>query len=376
MSRPIDRLVRSSLAGYAPYVPGTSADDVRRRYPGLQIVKLSQNENPLGSSPLALAALAGVEAYNDYVEDEYAELRGRLGDVYGFGLDRVLMGHGSNEILMLLFQTFVDPGDEVVMATPSFSLFKKDAIVAGALAVEVPLRDGVHDLDAMLRAVSPRTKLVFVCDPNNPTGTRVERAALERFAAALPQHVLLVLDQAYFEYMDAGRCDGVDILRSRPATIVLRTFSKVYGLAALRFGYAYGSADAISWLWRVRLPFNVSRSAAVAAAAALDDRDFVARSVFVNEEGKRYFAAEFARLGLFAYPTAANFVAVAVPVPAEEAYAALLRRGVIVRSGHSLGMPKFLRVTIGTPHENQAFVRELEALLEQWRAALPAGAAR
>jgi histidinol-phosphate aminotransferase len=221
----------------------------------------------------------------------------------------------------------------------------------------------------MLRAVTPKTKLVFVCDPNNPTGTRVERAALLAFAGELPPDVLLVIDQAYKEYMDAAGTDAVDVLRRRPATLVLRTVSKIYGLASVRFGYGYASQQIAAWLDRVRLPFNVSRTAAVAALAALDDTEFVARSIATNQSGKAQLTDGFARLGLHAYPSAANFIAVEVPTGADVAYRALMERGVIVRSGDGLGMPGRLRVTIGTREENAAFLTTLEELLPQWRAA-------
>ena len=368
MQPPLDRLLRSSLRAFAPYKPGTSVDEVRRRFGFENPVKLSQNENPLGSSPKAIAALRAVESVSAYVEDDHAALRERLARPCGLAIENVVLGHGSNELVQVLFNAFVDPGDEVVMAKPTFSLFRKDADLAGGRAVEVPLRDGVHDLDAMLRAVGPQTKLVFVCDPNNPTGTRVERDALFAFARALPSDVLLVLDQAYREYMDAAGTDGVDILRERPATLVLRTASKIYGLAAVRFGYAYGSPDIVATLDRVRLPFNVAGPAATAVLAALDDADFIARSIDVNERGKAQLYAGFARLGVHAYPTAANFVAVATPVAAQAAYDALLERGVIVRSGDGLGMPGYLRVTIGTEAENATFLHAFGSLLNEWRA--------
>jgi histidinol-phosphate aminotransferase len=368
MQPPPDSLLRAALRTFAPYKPGTSVDEVRRRFGFEHPVKLSQNENPLGTSPRALAAVRAIETLGDYVEDEHLALRARLARPYALGVENVILGHGSNELLQLIYSVFVDAGDDVVIAKPSFSLFRKNAEIAGARPIEVPLRDdGVHDLEAMLRAVTPRTKLVFVCDPNNPTGTRVEREALFAFADALPKDVLLVLDQAYREYMDAEAADGVDVLRRRPATIVLRTSSKIYGLASVRFGYGYSSPEIIAWLNRVRLPFNVARPAAVAVLAALDDDEFVARSIANNVSGKDQLMDAFARLELHAYQSAANFIAVEVPLDAEAAYQALLERGIIVRSGAGLGMPRRVRVTIGTPGENAAFIATLEALLPLWR---------
>jgi histidinol-phosphate aminotransferase len=370
----LDHLLRGALRAFSPYKPGTSVAEVRRRYGIEHPVKLSQNENPLGTSPRALAALRDIAALSDYVEDDHRTLKERLAERAGLEPEGVILGHGSNELVQLAFSAFVDPGDEVVMAKPSFALFRKDADMSAARAIEVPLLDGVHDLPAMLRAVTEKTKLVFVCDPNNPTGTRVEREALIAFADALPPDVLLVIDQAYREFMDPGGADGVAILGRRPATLVLRTASKIFGLAAVRFGYGYGSSQIVGWMNAVRLPFNVARPAAVAVLAALDDAEFIARSIANNERGKAYLAGEFARLGLHAYPTNANFVAVEVPVEADRAYNELLERGVIVRSGDGLGMPGRLRVSIGTPGENAAFVAELEALLAGWRVQPVAGA--
>jgi histidinol-phosphate aminotransferase len=375
-SASLDRLLRPALRAFAPYTPGTTVDQVRRRYGIEHPVKLSQNENPLGTSPRALEALRGIDSLSVYAEDEHLALRERLVQPYGLAVDNVILGHGSNELVALVFTAFVDPGDEIVIAKPTFSLFRKDAEIAGARTIEVPLADGVHDLDAMLRAVTPKTKIVFVCDPNNPTGTRVERDALFAFAAALPAGVLLVIDQAYREYSDAAATEGVDVLRRRPATLVLRTSSKIYGLAALRFGYGYASAEIVGWLNRVRLPFNVAGPAAIAVRAALDDADFIARSIDNNERGKAQLAEGFARLGLHAYPTAANFVAVQVPIDAHRAYEELLERGVIVRSGAGLGMPDRLRVTVGTPDENAAFLAALEERVPVWRAERVAVAAR
>lgn len=360
-------LVRRDLRGLPPYVPGTSVGEVRRRFGIATPVKLSQNENPLGTSPRALAALHGVAALSAYVEDDHTALRERLAAPYGLDPRAVLLGHGSNELVALLCSTFVEPGQGVVIADPTFSLYAKYARVAGAAPTRVPLRDGVHDLGAMLAAVDATTKLVFVCDPNNPTGTRVRRDALLAFARALPKSVLLVVDQAYVEYADGGALDAVDVLRERPATVVLRTASKIFGLAAVRFGYGYADPEIVSATDRVRVPFNVSRPAAAAVLAALDDADFIARSRANNAAGLARLDAAFAELGVEAYPSAANFVAVTVPVPADEAYQALLRRGIIVRSGDGLGMPGRLRVTVGKPEELDAFLAAFGELLALWR---------
>jgi histidinol-phosphate aminotransferase len=375
MQAPSDGLLRKSLRGFTPYRPGTSADEVRRRYGIAHPVKLSQNENPLGTSPKAVAAARSLASYSEYIEDDHRVLRERLAAPYGLSLENVILGHGSNELIQLAFATFADPGDEIVVADPTFSLFRKYADVSAARTLAVPLRDGVHDLDAMLAAVTDRTKIVFVCDPNNPTGTRVEREKMFAFARALREDVLLVIDQAYREYAGDDIADGVDVLATRSATLVTRTASKIYGLAAVRFGYGYSSPQIVEWMNRVRLPFNVAAPAAASVLAALDDRDFFDASIANNERGKAYLYGEFARLGLEAYPTAANFIAVTVPTSASAAYEALLARGVIVRSGDGLGMPGRLRVTVGTEAQNRALIEAMETLVPQWRGE-PAGVGR
>lgn len=360
---------RAVVRKLAPYQAGTSIEEVKRRFGLERIIKLASNENPLGSSPKALAALANVDRLHLYFDDAHHELKAKLAAPYGLREEHVLLGHGSNELVNVIAETLLEAGDEAVMAEPSFSLYRLATAIQGATPIDVPLRNAAHDLDAMLAAVTPRTKLIFVCDPNNPTGTAVDAEAFGAFARALPEDVTLVVDQAYREYMGPRTLDATVYVLRRPRTIVLRTMSKAYGLAGLRFGYAFADADTVGWLERVRLPFNVSRPAALGAFAALDDREFLERTVASNEAGKTYLYGKFERLGLKYLPTEANFIAVAVPTSARAAYDALLERGIIVRSGDALRLPGFLRITIGTADENRALVTALEDLLPAWRAA-------
>ncbi len=357
------KLVRPEITSLKPYKPGTTVSQAKAQYGLDDFIKLSSNENPLGTSPLAEAAFRSMPDLHVYVDDDHRELRVRLAEPYGMGIENVMIGHGSNEVVRTLFTALISHGDEVVVADPTFSLYPIDTIVFGGTPVKVPLRDGVHDLDAMLAAVTPRTKLVVVVDPNNPTATRVEADAFDRFAKALPENVILMIDQAYKEYMPAGSVEGTDYVRSRPGTIVLRTHSKIYGLAALRFGYALGDPVLLAYGERVRLPFNLARPAAAAALAALDDHAWAAHALAVNEQGKAYLYPAFERIGVHAYPTAANFYAVSVPGTANEAYEALMQRGIVTRSGDALGMPGRLRITIGTPEDNAAVVDALAALV-------------
>jgi histidinol-phosphate aminotransferase len=360
---------RTVVRKLAPYQPGTSIEEVKRRFGLDRIIKLASNENPLGSSPKAIAALAHIDRLHLYFDDAYTELKAKLAAPYGLRAENVVLGHGSNELVNIIAETLLEAGDDAVMADPSFSLYRLVTAVQGATPIEVPLREGAHDLDAMLEAVTPRTKIVFVCDPNNPTGTALDPGAFETFAMRLPEDVTLIVDQAYREYMGPGCVDATSLVTTRARTIVLRTMSKIYGLASLRFGYGFADEDTIGWLNRVRLPFNVSRPAALGAEGALADTEFVARSVATNDAGKTYLYRELTRLGLAYYPTQANFIAVAVPGSARAAYEALLERGIIVRSGDALHMPGHLRITIGTPEENRALIDAIEEFLPTWRIA-------
>jgi histidinol-phosphate aminotransferase len=364
-------LARPSVRELSPYKAGTTIDQAKRQFGLDRVVKLSSNENPLGPSPKAMAALAHIPDAHIYSDDDHTELKTRLAATYGLTAEHTFVGHGSNDILMTFFATFVAAGEDVVMARPTFSLFPAFARTFDANVVEVPLRHGVHDLEAMAAAVGPRTKLVIVCDPNNPSSTCVEPQAFARFAAALPPRVMIMLDQAYREYMPAASVEGIDYVTRRPGTIVTRTMSKLYGLASIRFGYGFADPGMIALMNRVRVPFNVSRPAAIAARAAIEDTEFAARTIAMNDAGRAELKAAFARLGMFMYPSAANFVAVQLPVSATVAYTDLLRRGVVVRSGDALGLPGFLRITIGTPPENAALIAALEAMLPVWRASAP-----
>jgi histidinol-phosphate aminotransferase len=362
-------LVRPSVLAARAYVPGTTVDEVRAKYALGRIVKLSQNENPMGASPLARAALEGLDPLNIYVNDDHAELREKIGAANGLRGENVVLGHGSNDLCAMIFDVFLTKGDEVVMADPTFSLFPSDVTLREGIVVAIPTVNGAHDLEAMAAAITPRTKMVVVVDPNNPTGTAVTAAAFAEFVARVPAHVLILLDKAYQEYGGPHAVDGVPYVKNRPNTIVTRTMSKIYGLASLRFGYCLTSPEIRDYLERVRLPFNVSLPAARAAFAALDDDAFIAATLAENAAGREYMAAAYTRLGLPFYPSEGNFYGLHVPVTSAVAYEDLLRRGVIVRAlagpPHP-AFPGFLRITIGTRDENAILVAALEELVPQW----------
>jgi histidinol-phosphate aminotransferase len=366
IASPASAIVRRAVRDGQSYRPGTTLEQARREYGIERIIKLSSNENPLGTSPRALAALKGISDLNIYVDNQYQELREKLARKLGVGIENVTVGHGSNELLELMFSTFVERGERVIMAKPTFSLFPQNAQLREAEAIEIPLKDGVHDLDAMADAIDANTKLVLICDPNNPTATAISPDAMDRFLARLPSNVLLSFDQAYREFMPNG-VDGVALAMRRPNTLVYRTMSKAYGLAALRIGYVVGQADVIGYMQQVRLPFNVTRASLVAAIAALDDDEFVKQSVSLNAQERTRLEREFARMGLFVYPSAANFIAVKVPADANAAYVDLLKLGIAVRSGDALRLPGFLRISVGTPAENDALLAAFAKLLPGWK---------
>jgi histidinol-phosphate aminotransferase len=357
--------VKPHLRALEPYQPGKPIEELERELGISGSVKLASNENPLGPSPRALAALrAALDGIHRYPDGACFELRAALAARLALEPRQLVFGCGSDELLELVAKAFLGPGDEAVFAWPSFAMYPIVVRGMGATPVRVALDAGlVHDLPALAAAVTPRTRVVLVCNPNNPTGTSVGAEAFDRFAAALPDDVVLVVDEAYREYVQ--RPDFPDALawvRRRPGTLVLRTFSKIYGLAGLRIGYGVADPALAGWLERGRHPFNVSRLAEVAARAALDDEEHVARSRRVNAEGAAWLARELSALGFEVWPTDANFVLARVGRPG--VYEALLREGVIVRPMGGFGLPDCIRITIGLPEENERCVKALRRIAE------------
>ncbi len=353
-----------------PYHPGKPIEEVKREL-GLsgEIVKLASNENPLGPSPAALAALAEVlPKMALYPDGACHDLRAAVAERLGITGDQLVFGNGSDEIIHLLGLTFLQPGDEIVVGDPTFVLYEAAATLAGATTVKVPLtRPGfVHDTSAMAKAFTERTRLVFIANPHNPTGTIVGKQEIDALLERLPPRAILVLDEAYgeFVYDDVPYFpQALDYIRKGAPVIGLRTFSKMYGLAGLRVGYGVGSPEIIALLNQPRSPFNTNLAAQIAATAAVNDDAFVARTKKTNANGLKMLGDTFDRLGLTFIPSHANFVMVDVQRPCRAVFDALLRQGVIVRTGDVFGLPTFLRVTIGTPEQNAIFIAALEAVL-------------
>ncbi|MCS6775027.1 MAG: histidinol-phosphate transaminase [Chloroherpetonaceae bacterium] len=360
--------VPENIARLTPYSPGKPIEEVQRELGLTRVVKLASNENPLGPSPQAIKAIAdSATRVHLYPDAASRALRQALAGRLHVSPESLVIGNGSDDIIHLLGVTFLRPGDEVVQGDPSFVRYEAAALLNNALCHRVPLTpDWVHDLEAMAARCNARTRLVFIANPNNPTGTIVGRDALLRLLDRMPEGALLVLDEAYYEYA-AGAPeypDGVDLVREGRNVVVLRTFSKAYGLAGLRVGYGVMHPDIAQWLHRTREPFNVNLIAQVAARAALEDVAHVRRTIEVNEEGKQAFYSAFRALGLEYTPTFANFVWVDLRRECRPVYEALLQRGVITRTGDIFGAPTYLRVTIGTPEENALFLSALRHVLQ------------
>lgn len=357
-------LVNPSVLTQPVYEPGKPIEDVAREL-GLDpagIIKLASNENPFGPSPKALeAAQAALRQGELYPDGGSFALRQKLARRWGLGADQFVIGNGSNEILELIGHVFLRPGDEVVMGAPAFVVYKLVTLLFGAKPVEVPLVDYGHDLEAMRKAIGPRTKLVFVASPNNPTGVANAADELIAFARSLPDHVIGVIDEAYAEFLDVAP-DLRPLIRENRKIIGLRTFSKIYGLASLRVGYGYASPDVAALLGRVRQPFNVNAIGQAAATAALDDEEFCEACRRQNRSGLAQLEAGFRALELDYVPSVANFLLVKVG-DGLRVFDALQRRGVIVRPVKSYGMPEWVRVTVGTSEQNQRLLRELGSVL-------------
>lgn len=350
-----------------PYLPGKPVEALEREYGIREAVKLASNENPLGPGERALEVLRrGRTQLGRYPDGGGFALRETLAGLHGVDPAQVTLGNGSNDVLDILARTFAGPGDEVVYSRHAFAVYPIVTRAVGATAVEVPAVDWGHDLEAMAAAVGPRTKLVFVANPNNPTGTWVAREPLERFVRALPDSCLAVIDEAYAEYVEhLPDCpDALALLRAHPNVVVTRTFSKVHGLAALRVGYSVAHPAVAELLGRVRQPFNVNTLGLLAAEAAVADDTHLRRSRECNAAGLEQLDRGVAALGLDSIPSRANFLTVDMGQPAAPVYEALLRRGVIVRPVANYAMPRHLRVSVGLEEENARFLEALAGVLQ------------
>lgn len=358
---------REEILAINPYVPGKPIEEVQRELGIEDVIKLASNENPLGPSPRALKAVADTMAkVYMYPDGSCFKLKNKLCERLGVEPTNILVGNGSDESIKLMAEAYINPGEEVIVPNPSFSEYEFAAKIMGGNCIYSPLDSEFRlDLNDMLQRITPKTKIIFVCNPNNPTGTIVGRKEIEAFLQKVPGDILVVFDEAYVEYVtDTGFMDTVGLIKQGiPNIIVLRTFSKIYGLAGLRVGYALAHKNVIASMERVCEPFNVNILAQAAGVAAVDDDDHVRASGDNNEAGKKFLYQQFERLGLKYFPTEANFIWLDTKKDSKELFSQLLTKGVIVRTGDIFGFPTFIRVTIGLPEENERFIRTLEQLL-------------
>lgn len=345
-----------------PYVPGKPIEELERELGITGSIKLASNESPIGPSPLAVKALAdGIHDLNRYPDGSCYLLKSALSKKLGISSDEVMFGNGSNEIIELAVRTFLSPGDEAIMASPSFVVYPTVTQAAGGKSIVAPLKDYRHDLEAMASAITDRTRVIFIANPNNPTGTINSAAEMDAFMDRVPDDVLVVIDEAYFEYVTSPDYpDSMKYLKAGRSVLILRTFSKIYGLAGLRIGYGLAQSSIISEMNKVRQPFNINSLAQIAAAAALEDTGHVDRAKKTNEEGKEYLSKELNAMGMDHIPTEANFIYIILKDDsAAQLYNGLLKKGVIIRP---MGRRE-LRVTIGLDGENKRFIEALKAVM-------------
>lgn len=349
-----------------PYQPGKPIEELQREYGLTNIIKLASNENPLGPSPFAIAAIKEqLQELARYPDGNGFELKRKLSKQLSVATSQITVGNGSNDILEFVTRTFVQQGDEVMFSEYSFAVYPLVTQAIGATAQVVPAKDWGHDLNAMLASINEKTRLIFIANPNNPTGTWLGETELSDFLRQVPERVIVVLDEAYFEYAHDPITgldefpDGISLLSEFDNLIVTRTFSKAYGLAGLRVGYGVSNKIIADLLNRVRQPFNVNSLALAGACAALDDQPHLEKSIQVNKDGLQQLCHAFAELSLTYIPTAGNFISFDLGKPALPIYQALLKRGVIVRPVANYSMPNHLRVTIGTQQENEIFINAL-----------------
>ena len=358
-------LVQPAVKNVNPYVPGKPIDELKREYKVNYVSKLASNENPLGSSlKVATALVSFANQMSRYPDGSGHNLREKLADFLDVEMNQITLGNGSNELLELVARVFAGPGDEVIYSQYGFAVYGISAQIVGATGVEVPAKDFGHDLNAMLAAITDKTKLIYIANPNNPTGTLFKKDQWEAFISQIPENVIVVLDEAYLEYADNLCSDGsypngLNYFRDCPNLLVSRTFSKAYGLASLRIGYMLGCEELLQYINRLRMPFSVNAYAQVAAMTALTDPQFIIKTLRINAEGMKRLTTYLDSKGLGYIPSFGNFIAVNFGARAAEINEHLLTEGVIVRPLDGYGMGEYLRVSIGSNQECNHFIGAL-----------------
>ncbi len=347
-----------------PYVPGKPIEELERELGITDSIKLASNENPLGPSSHALKALRkGIHGLNRYPDGNCYYLKNALAEKFSLHPDEILLGNGSNEVIELAVRTFLGVGDEAIMAHPSFVVYASITQAAGGRNVIIPLKNWRHDLDTMAAGITEKTKIIFIANPNNPTGTINTKTEMKRFMKKVPDRILVIIDEAYHEYVTSpDYADSMNYLRAGRDLLILRTFSKIYGLAGLRIGYGIAKAAIITEMNKVRQPFNINSLAQRTAYAALEDEKHLLKLKKINEQGKKYFYKRLSAMNIQYVPTEANFIYIILENDiAPLVYSRLLKQGIIVRP---MGKSD-LRVTIGLPNENKRFIEALENIITE-----------
>jgi histidinol-phosphate aminotransferase len=362
--------VPENIATITPYPPGKPLDELEREYGVTNSIKLASNENPWGPSPKVIRALrAELLNLHRYPDGSCYYLVQAIAEKLGIAPGEIVMGNGSNEIIEFLVKAFVQEGDEVITSHPSFLMYQKIVQVRGGINHVVPLRDMRHDLGGIKKLVSDKTRLIFIDNPNNPTGTAIPPVELYRFLSDIPESVIVVLDEAYVDFMDKKlQVDFYSLIRNsegRCPVVFLRTFSKAYGLSGLRVGYGMMAREIAECLHKVRQPFNINQMAQVGALAALEDEEYYQRTLDRTVRARDYLRREVDELGCRSYPTETNFFLIDVQGNADKLYQAMLYKGVIVRSMSAYGFTNFIRVTFGTEEENKRFLTCLASCLSE-----------
>ena len=355
----------SDLYKIKAYQPGKPIEEVKREFGLKNVIKLASNENALGPSPKAVEAIRSyVSKINFYPDGGSYYLKKALGEKLGVKEENIILGNGSDEIVSLITRIFLQKGDEAIMGDPTFLMYKIDAQLSRAKVASVPLKNFRLDLPEMSKAIGPKTKLIFISNPNNPTGTIITEDEVDHFLKDVPPWILTVFDEAYYEYVeDRNYPQSIDFLDRNGNIVILRTFSKIYGLAGLRVGYGVGSPEIIELLNKARPPFNVNSLAQVAALASLEDENQVNRSKGLVKEGKEFLYSNLRRLKVSFIPTQANFILIKIGKKAKDVGTQLLKKGIIVRGMGAYNLPHYIRVTIGTKPQNEEFIKNLQTIL-------------
>lgn len=360
-------LYRNELALFKPYVPGKPIEEVKREYGIEKIEKLASNENPLGPSPKALEAIMNeMKTINIYPDPAATALRAALAEEYGLGADQIVVGSGGEQILQLIAQVFINAGDEAIMADTTFDLYASTVSFLGGVPVRVPLKNYKHDLEEFVRRINDRTKLIYVCSPNNPTGNIAAKAEVDYLIEHTPEDVVIILDEAYYDYarVNPDYPESIDVLKKRPNTIILRTFSKVAGIAAVRVGYVFTSVEIAEQMGKIKPTFSVNKLAQAAALGALADKEHIEKTVKLNYEAIEMMEAYFEKKGLEYIKSNSNFVFVNTGKDSKVIFQKLMEKGIIIRPGYAWNWDTWIRVSTGTLEQTKLFIEKLDELLK------------